>query len=77
MANAPIDSAGLELPYSLEAEQSVLGAALIDGGLDDFSIVREVLLSGATEVECLTNPPPVLCDVLKKYFGSRTAFRFS
>ena len=52
-------------------------AALIDGGLDDFSIVREVLLSGATEVECLTNPPPVLCDVLKKYFGSRTAFRFS
>lgn len=33
-------------------------AALIDGGLDDFSIVREVLLSGATEVECLTNPPP-------------------
>ena len=45
--------------------------------LDDFSIVREVLLSGATEVECLTNPPPVLCDVLKKYFGSRTAFRFS
>ena len=51
--------------------------ALIDGGLDDFSIVREVLLSGATEVECLTNPPPVLCDVLKKYFGSRTAFRFS
>ena len=33
MANAPIDSAGLELPYSLEAEQSVLGAALIDGGV--------------------------------------------
>lgn len=52
-------------------------AALIDGGWTTFPSCGKCFWSGATEVECLTNPPPVLCDVLKKYFGSRTAFRFS
>lgn len=51
-------------------------SALIDGGLDNNSLVRELLLSGATEVECLTNPPSSLCDVLKKFYGGRVTFRF-
>lgn len=53
-------------------------AALIDGELNNYdSLVREIFLSGATQIECLSNPPCPLYEVLKKYYGGRISFRLN
>ena len=52
-------------------------AALLEGGLEKYSLVRELLLSGANEIECMTTPPPELCEVIKRYYVDRVTFRLN
>lgn len=44
------------------------------GSFPEYSFFREVILSGANNIFCLTNPPYSEVGFLKKYYGSRIFF---
>lgn len=44
------------------------------GSFPEFSFLREVILSGADNICCLTTPGRAECGFLKKYYGSRVFF---
>ena len=49
-------------------------ATLIEEGVSDMNGIREIILSGAQEVECVGSPSPGQEDFLKKYFAGRVRF---
>lgn len=49
-------------------------AELIDSSFNELNNVRELLLSGATKLECNCKPDYLMCEVLNKYYRSRTDF---
>ena len=50
-------------------------ANLIDGGAAELRTLREIVLSGAGKVECLTAPTPRQEKFLRRYYAGRVAFR--
>lgn len=49
-------------------------ASLIEEGVSGMNGVREIILSGAGEVECVSAPPPVQENFLKRYYAGRVSF---
>lgn len=49
-------------------------SSLIEGGRSEMNTLREIVLSGAGKVECLSSPGPRQEDFLRRYYGGRVCF---
>lgn len=49
-------------------------ASLIEEGVSEMNGIREIILSGAGEVECVSAPPPAQENFLRRYFAGKVSF---